>query len=311
MSLIHSRGNSGLSADPAEASNFHGVLIDGYESSYGKAPVGIRRDRAYEADIIALLNRIYSSQAGRAVFREVETLLWGRSLTIRPAERAGENQVVGWEPNGNAGLVDPVEFCVHPRKKRPNEHFILPKCVSMGYEKFLPVRDDDEVEVRFTPGMYSALVRAHKGVRAREAAGAHPDAALLHELIHGVRYARGIVDAVPLRFGYDDEEEWIAIMWVNIYSSEGHRLLRVSSKLAVPDLRCNHHGHLACPWTDETFLPESADNPEALANHAMMRKFVLQHPVTANSLRHIPCSFNPVRRYFQLTEHWPTGKATS
>jgi hypothetical protein len=65
-------------------------------------------------------------------------------------------------------------------------------------------------EVRYTPSMY----------RASQGPGRAPDEILFHELVHASREMRGVFFRMPVNEGYDDLEEYIAIILCNIYLSE-------------------------------------------------------------------------------------------
>jgi hypothetical protein len=58
------------------------------------------------------------------------------------------------------------------------------------------------------------------------AAVSQPDAVLLQELVHALHLIRGGFERAPMRDGFDDREEFYAILIANIYLSEDHRPLR-------------------------------------------------------------------------------------
>jgi Effector protein len=66
-------------------------------------------------------------------------------------------------------------------------------------------------EVRYTPGMLHPI--------DGDPAWA-PDEVLFHELVHASREMRGVFFRMPVNKGYDDLEEYIAIILCNIYLSE-------------------------------------------------------------------------------------------
>jgi hypothetical protein len=79
-----------------------------------------------------------------------------------------------------------------------------------------------QVIVEFSPSSANSL-QCHNGQRAAR----RPDEILLHELIHGLRMARG--QWQPSQFGsdslrlYGNREEFLAILLTNIYMSEKRR----------------------------------------------------------------------------------------
>jgi hypothetical protein len=66
--------------------------------------------------------------------------------------------------------------------------------------------------VEFDPDMWSG--------RRMAAPSNAPDEVLYHELVHASRYVNGVFDGEPVNKGYDDAEEYLAIVLTNIYMSE-------------------------------------------------------------------------------------------
>jgi len=258
------------------------------------------RDRAYESSIIMLLRRIYGTRTGHALFREIDLLCRG-TLTIRPAEQEGKDQIMRFDVNASSSVVDWRELAVLPGKGRTTE---VPGPRGNLFKEYDMVRfstgHTDDVDIRFTPEKFSDFVATHRGLSAFGTAAAQPDEILLHEVVHAIRLMRGIFGQFPVGFGYDDEEEFFAILVANIYASEMNRVIKVFN-VSVPDLRCNHHGYEQCSLTDEGFLPEQGTQYQADENYRLVKKFIDQHAVTAQAMKDIDCSFNPIRRYFELT----------
>jgi hypothetical protein len=65
-------------------------------------------------------------------------------------------------------------------------------------------------EVRYTPSMY----------HASDGPGEAPDEVLFHELVHASRNMKGVSFRMPVNKGYDNLNEYIAIILCNIYLSE-------------------------------------------------------------------------------------------
>jgi len=319
MSLHFMAVNSLINPDRTRTTQFQNVPnihVDGTGAGDGKAPADVSRDAEYEAGIIMLLQQIYSTQTGRAVLNEIRNLP-GHILTIRPAEKEGIWQVPSNVANANAARVKPFDMCIRPRKLMPNENSLLERCAAKVYGMIRFWKPEGDVDIRFTPGRFRDYIATHQftGLFIEGVAGAQPDAVLLHEMVHALRMMRGIFNGAPIGFLYLNEEEYFAILIANIYASELRRVILIKktdppgfhldipgNEIAINDLRCNYRSFSQCSFTDEEFLPESNGSPQTDLNFRLVRKFIDQHPGTANALRYINCSFNPIRRYFELAE---------
>jgi hypothetical protein len=111
-----------------------------------------------------------------------------------------------------------------------------------------------DVKLHFTPGMWGdkdPKKRAPCDNGGRY--GARADDVLVHELVHTLRKLEGNENAIPtedkLR-GYDDDEEFLAIVTTNVY---------ISATKRNDQLRADHHGFkaLAAPLnTSQGFLAD-------------------------------------------------------
>ena len=115
------------------------------------------------------------------------------------------------------------------------------------------------------------------------------DNVLLHELVHAGRKLGGDdVGKVPLAgrmAGYDDEEEFFAILVENIYISETGREISIG-------LRSDH---------TSTNKMDRIDNEEFLSdpeNFRLVEKYCDQHPNIAPKLAFVSSEFNPIRQYY-------------
>jgi hypothetical protein len=135
--------------------------------------------------------------------------------------------------------------------------------------------------VHFSPQTWSSGPCAGGGV------GSRPEEILFHELVHAARFVGRDFSQIPLSggmAGYDDEEEFFAVLITNIYLSEAGRA----------NLRLDHHGfsNLPAPMTkSEAFLKV----PE---NNRLIRKFCSQHPNIAPMIAKARAAFNPIRAYY-------------
>jgi hypothetical protein len=76
---------------------------------------------------------------------------------------------------------------------------------------------------------YTAGMWAEK--RRPSGPGYQPDEVLFHELVHASRQLRGVMNEMPVNKGYDDIEEYLAVVLTNIYlSDKGQDVFRGSHR---------------------------------------------------------------------------------
>src|SRR5262249_50212980 len=129
-----------------------------------------------------------------------------------------------------------------------------------------------------------------------------PDTTMLHELVHALREMRGQMYQVPtLDKGYDNEEEYFAILVANIYMSEQGKKNRRKAR----------HSHTKLPEalsTSETFLGKDASPPsrDQLENRRLVHKFVCQnYNLCAYLSRSVTAAFNPIREFIRNSQLYP------
>src|SRR5262249_21765490 len=129
-----------------------------------------------------------------------------------------------------------------------------------------------------------------------------PDAILLHELVHGLRIQRGQFLRMPTwDKGYDNEEEFFAVLLANIYMSETGKTR----------LRADHHGQSKLRTdrnTSETFLGKGAASPTGsqLENRRLVHKLVCQnHVLCAHISGKVAAAFNPIREFMRNAQLYP------
>jgi hypothetical protein len=126
-------------------------------------------------------------------------------------------------------------------------------------------------KVSFSPNTwYASGGCSHAG-----SAGASPHEVLVHELVHALRFSAKKMD----RGTIGDDEEDIAILVTNIYSSEGNR-----------NLRFNHAGF--------NQLPNGNPVDWYGKNLKLLKLFVNQHPKVSLDLSYVRTKFNPLREYY-------------
>jgi hypothetical protein len=128
--------------------------------------------------------------------------------------------------------------------------------------------------------------------------GMEPDEVLFHELVHASRQVVGVVYFLPVTQGYDNEEEYIAIVLCNIYIRESHNAAALRGDHGQATLNDPEH-----------FL----DNGQRvdLAHRMLLERFRLRQQHFFDDLARIDASttpFNPVRQY---SEELKAGKASA
>jgi len=85
----------------------------------------------------------------------------------------------------------------------------------------------DDVFIDYSPEAF-VLGKPSRGVGPTR----DPDHVLFHELVHATRHLRGAVYHMPVNQGYNNEEEYLAIMLTNIYARNKNKgaLLRASAE---------------------------------------------------------------------------------
>ena len=247
------------------------VTIDGSSlKSYGQI-------NAYELAVLTDLNHIYNSQTGRVLFNDFRGT--GRSIKIVPEEKNGTNaNARGVSAKDSLPLGEKYPDGCSWLESLSGKRGCSSPTIGSG-------RGSNAV-IEFSPLKYNDK---YPGFR--------PDEILIHEMVHAIRDARGInggnkelLAGSIFRGGkiYDNEDEFIAILITNIYSSEQKR----------PSLRMDHNGFGDLDTdTDETFLPH---RDESDYRYRLLHKLVAQDTVLALELQKIPSKFNPIRRFFYL-----------
>jgi hypothetical protein len=126
-------------------------------------------------------------------------------------------------------------------------------------------------KVSFSPGTWSA----HTSCAALGSAGNTALEVLVHELVHALRFAGKTLQ----RRATAAQEEEIAILVTNIFSSETNR-----------PLRWRHSGFAKLPSNDPVSFYAN--------NLPLIRMFCTEHPVVSLDLARIWTSFNPLREYY-------------
>ena len=126
-------------------------------------------------------------------------------------------------------------------------------------------------KVSFSPGTWSA----HTSCAALGSAGNFALEVLVHELVHAMRFAGKTLQ----RRATAAQEEEIAILVTNIFSSETNR-----------PLRWKHSGFAKLPSNDPVKFYGN--------NLPLIKMFCTEHPAVSLELARIWTKFNPLREYY-------------
>jgi hypothetical protein len=132
--------------------------------------------------------------------------------------------------------------------------------------------------IMFTPHMWGK--DGKRGTFGYAGPGSDADEVLFHEMIHGVRQMTGVSTDNKLGNGYDNEEEFVAVVVSNIYLAEKKK----------NELRASHDGFAVLARPDD-FL-------KTPLHRQLLRKFRAAQPDLFEELADIPerkAWWNPVR----------------
>jgi hypothetical protein len=290
--------------------NFKCIAVDGSYFLKGIFPSSVqqfRRDR-YEASIVEQLDTVWARWAGWAVMRAV--IESGKAVTIVPftdvdKQRMGEHNAYArpawWLRAVDAapkdariymgGADDPSTPNDERYRKAP-----LVKGTGRGTDVEIHYSPEDH-DPRCATGVMPVLGRCRFGGDDEG-----PDAVLLHEMVHGVRMLYGqSLQAPTWDKGYDNEEEFFAVLLANIYMAESGKAR----------MRADHHGKsmLAITLnTSQSFLGRDEDPPTTiqLENRRLVHKFVCQNPtLSAHISGKSTAWFNPIREFMRNSQSYP------
>ena len=129
-----------------------------------------------------------------------------------------------------------------------------------------------------------------------------PDDMLVHELVHSLREMRGQFNCVPTRTtGYENQEEYFAILLQNIYASE--KGLTIFRGNHLTDARLSK-----ALSTTETFLGKGQRplSTEQLENRQLVSRLTNEClTLCRNVLTHVRAAFNPISEYLRNTSAYP------
>jgi hypothetical protein len=266
---------------------------------------------AQQRDVVEQLNRVWATWAGWAVLRSI--IDSPTTLTIVPFTAAEEKsprayvrpkwwlRAMDGAPAGEQRFLGEAD---NPSTPEDERYRVAPFGLGTGRGTdaemhYMPSKIQEDGEVPLCPrdGTSSGPCRLGRGHAARM-----PDNVLVHELVHALRYMRGVLNMVPtLDKEYDNEEEFFAILVANIYMSETGRTLFLAS----------HHSYDALPAelsTSEGFLGKAVSPPSNshMENRRLVHKFVWQcYSLCSLLYGKVSAAFNPIREYMRNSQLYP------
>jgi hypothetical protein len=230
---------------------------------------------AYEQTTLSILTQLLGFRTGNALIKEIWSIN-ERGARISPWTDAQVNadvNPVSWS-DGTLGM-EPI--------RRSNGQAVGGFGSGRGSDalvRFSPHNWQDSCSYRGTGGQTTNLGPV-------VAPGVDRNSVLLHELVHAVRFMRGVFRrrAIPIarpgNFGnvpasFGDEEELIAVVVTNIYASERGLPLRQEHSASTTPLSNMHF------WREPTIT-------------GVLREFMRASPRLAAAMAAIQTDFNPIR----------------
>jgi hypothetical protein len=294
------------------------ILIDGnvytegflgltwFPSAAGKAA----RDR-YEACIVGQLDMLAMRRTGWAVLKDIFDTGKARGKEVRIVPFALKDEKVFGEENAFARPTSAPGAAPRGVKLYRSDDSTKPGDKGTRLASYTGTGAGSDVEIHYSPwklqqGPLPVCPRdgttSRGPCRLTPGSDDTPDTTLLHELVHGLRDMRGQQNTVPtLQKGYDNEEEFFAILVANIYMSEQGK----------KNLRQDHQGKSRLDpalATSEGFLGKGASPPsrELLENRRLVQKFVCENFGLSGNLRSVAnAAFNPVREFMGNAQLYP------
>jgi len=290
--------------------NFKSIVINGDYFLQGIFPSAVQRQQCnqYEASIVAQLDMAWSRWAGWAVIREI--IDSGKTLTIVPysdadKRRMGENnayarptwllQVLNMAPKGAPIFLGGADDPSTPADER---YRTAPLVTGTGRGCDVDIHYSPENSLPRCDFSGPPMGRCRYG-----GSDDAPDVTLVHEMVHALRMMRGQLVCMPTwDKGYDNEEEFFAVLVANIYMSEKGKTR----------MRANHHGKdrlFENIDTSEKFLghdPVSGPMWIQVENRRLVHKLICQnHALCVHINGKSTAKFNPIREFMRNSQEYP------
>jgi hypothetical protein len=252
-------------------------------------------DPSYRDETYKVFSSIESNPVGHVIVASIRQS--GKDLTFEPYTEGDCNAVTtgldpkAGSPKGVGGGADSKAPWFIGRGDIP---------ATRGQDERSDTRKEratgggSDVRIRFSPGTWGTGPQSCFGGNY----GSRADEVLLHEMVHASRYMHGRVNPIPTEdnslFGYNNEEEFLAVVTANVY---------ISSKGGT-QLRAHQTGHTALNAPFNTSVGFLSD--------PMNRKIMNIHRLTWTSeflglSRVVSAKFNPFRELTIQLRNFPVG----
>ena len=223
-----------------------------YSGSYDNVITKEKDIDLWEAQILNILTRIAQTRAGQALFIAIRHCPRITLIMPDPESHLNANAAATrWETAAYAGTAD------------VSKPATLDTEAAAGSSNLVHFSAQNFVDV--------------------DGVGASRDAILFHELCHSVHQMTGrCMDGWAMANGYDNLEEFWAILVTNIYLSERRQTLRG-----------DHQGFLPLDYRLQDSRAFLAWAPVTI------RAVCLSAPAFTRSLAHVPAAFNPIREHYR------------
>lgn len=249
------------------------ILIDGGE--------GDIHQREYEQSVKWSLDLINHSKTGQALLTAIKGT--GKWLTIEPWRKKEINAET--RPNDWRAATARGELRLGAKSGKP---------LTSGWWNKKTIEGTGEgshTRILYAPTMFG-FGGSSAAAFAPTLPGIGRAAVLVHEMAHAYRNMNGHSYLGPTmggRAGYDNEEDFFAIVLTNIFVTDP------TSAVQVRTLRADHRGFAplaAALSTSKGFLQDAA-------NKRMLSRLFTQEPGLTNDLLGVNATFNPVKECFR------------
>jgi hypothetical protein len=231
-----------------------------------------KRKRAYEGWVTSSLDAIRGRATGKAVLQEIAAVS-RRTIRILPYKQDDEDDYNASARPYDDEAATATAMPLLDKRGKP----LTGSGSGQG----------SDVEIDFSPAMWGLFSDGRNQDSKPSGPGSNPDEVLFHELVHACRDLRGLRYRLSVNRDFDNEEEYLAVVIGNIYSSERCRCQNF--------LRASHHGFAVLQNPDK-FLDAKID----LRPRMLLERLRLSQGTLFYSLAQIGpglAKFNPVWKY--------------
>lgn len=239
--------------------------------------------RSWHRGVVGCLNEIARVRVGYEILQAIAHAPFNQIIVPNPAlpHHDGGETLWGYRPEYCNAFADPPP----PIYRRGYSADIFDEGLEALGIIHTPGTGSDS-EITFNPHAWDGSTRCTHGA----VAGVGPHQILLHEMLHAYRFQHGFTNLESTGDGYDNMEEYFAIVVANIYIS--------GADGASARLRADHHGFTALTAAQVASFRTTPPNP------ARLTQIQSDVPDLVSRLRALPvdvCAFNPFRPSVAVT----------